>query len=62
MNPNQINVANTMVAQHELLEEARRSRLRAAAERENAQNRDGRTTFHAHPLSGLLGLASHGRR
>ena len=62
MNPNQMNVARTMVAQQELLDEARRSRLQANAERRAAKATPPRTTFHSHPLSSLLGLALSGRR
>jgi hypothetical protein len=62
MNPNQMNVAKAMVAQHELLEEARRSRLQAQAERSEAKTTRPRKSFHTHPLSGLLGLGLSGRR
>ena len=62
MNPNQMNVAKAMVAQHELLEDARRSRLQAEAERREAKTTRPRTSFHTHPLSSLLGLALSGRR
>jgi hypothetical protein len=62
MNPNQMNVAKAMVAQHEFLEEARRSRLQADAQRHQAKATRPRKTFHAHPLSGLLNLGLPGRR
>jgi hypothetical protein len=62
MNPNQMNVAKAMVIQHELIEAARRSRLQAQAGRRQAKANRPRTTFHAHPLSGLLGLGLSGRR
>lgn len=62
MNPNQMNVAKAMVAQHEFLEEARRSRLKADAGRRDAEATRPRKTFHAHPLSGLLSLGLPGRR
>lgn len=62
MNPNQMNVAKAMVARHEFLEEARRSRLQAQAERHEAKATRPRKSFHTHPLSGLLSLGSSGRR
>jgi hypothetical protein len=62
MNPNQMNVAKAMVAQHELLEEARRSRLQAQGERHEAEPTRPRKSFHSHPLSGLLSLGLPGRR
>jgi hypothetical protein len=62
MNPNQMNVAKAMVAQHELLEEARRSRLQAKAERREAKATSPRTAFHSHPFSALLSLGLPGRR
>lgn len=62
MNPNQMNVVKAMVAEQELLEEARRSRLRAKARRREAKATSPRKTFHAHPLSGLLGTGLFGRR
>jgi hypothetical protein len=62
MNPNQLNVAKTMVAQHELLEEARRSRLQATAEPRTAPTTNPRKTFHSHPFSALLSLGLPGRR
>jgi hypothetical protein len=62
MNPNNMNVAKAMVAQHELLEDARRSRLQAKAERRGAQATSPRKSFHSHPLLGLLGLGLSGRR
>jgi hypothetical protein len=62
MNPNQMNVAKAMVAQHELLEEARRSRLQAQAESQEAKTTRPRKSFHTHPLSGLLSLGFPGRR
>jgi hypothetical protein len=62
MNPNQMNVAKAMVAQHEYLEEARRSRLQAKAEGSTAETTRPRKTFHTHPLSGLLSLGLPGRR
>jgi hypothetical protein len=62
MNPNQMNVAKAMVAQHELLEEARRSRLQAQAERQEPQTKRPRKSFYAHPLGDLLGLGLSGRR
>jgi hypothetical protein len=62
MNPNQMNVAKAMVAQHEFLEEARRSRLQAKAERREAETTRPRKSFHTHPLSGLLSLGLPGRR
>jgi hypothetical protein len=62
MNPNQLNVAKAMVVRHELLEEARRSRLQARAERQAAKANPPRTSFHAHPLSALLELGFSGRR
>jgi hypothetical protein len=62
MNPNQMNVAKAMVAQHEYLEEARRSRLQAQAEGQKAEATRPRKTFHGHPLSGLLSLGFSGRR
>lgn len=61
MNPNQMNVAKAMVAQHEFLEEARRSR-QAKAENREAETTRPRKTFHTHPLSGLLSLGLPGRR
>ncbi|MBS1679912.1 MAG: hypothetical protein JST08_21295 [Actinobacteria bacterium] len=62
MNPNQMNLAKTMVARHELLEDARRSRLQARAEQRAARADGPRKGFHVHPLSGLLGLGTSGRR
>jgi hypothetical protein len=62
MNPNQMNVAKAMVAQHEYLEEARQSRLQAKAEREETETTRPRKTFYSHPLSSLLGLGLLGRR
>jgi len=62
MNPNQMNVAKAMVAQHEFLQEARRSRLQAKAERREAETTRPRKTFHTHPLSALLSLGLPGRR
>ena len=62
MNPNQMNVARAMVAQQELLDEARRSRLQAKAARRDAKAIPPRTTFHTHPLSSLLSLGLSGRR
>jgi hypothetical protein len=62
MNPNQMNVAKAMVAQHELIEEARRSRLQDKAQSDAAKATRPRKTFHSHPLSGLLSLGLHGRR
>jgi hypothetical protein len=62
MNPNQMNVAKAMVAQHELLEDARRSRLQAKAGRREAKTTTPRTTFHSHPFSALLSLGLPGRR
>lgn len=62
MNPNNMNVAKAMVAQHEHLEDARRSRLQAKAEGRGARTTRPRKSFHSHPLSGLLGLALSGRR
>jgi hypothetical protein len=62
MNPNQMNVAKAMVAQHELLEEARRSRLQAKAERQDAPTTRPRKSFPTHPLGGLLSLGLPGRR
>jgi hypothetical protein len=62
MNPNQMNVAKAMVAQHEFLEEARRSRLQDKAERQGTQTTRPRKSFHTHPLSGLLSLGFPGRR
>jgi hypothetical protein len=62
MNPNQMNVAKAMVARHEYLEEARRSRLQAKAQREAAQATSPRKSFYAHPLGDLFGLGLSGRR
>jgi hypothetical protein len=62
MNPNQMNVAKAMVAQHEFLEEARLSRLQTEAERREAKATRPRRTFHSHPLSALLGHGLPGRR
>lgn len=62
MNPNQMNVAKARVAQHEFLEEARRSRLQARAGRREAETTGPRRAFHAHPLSMLLSLGLPGRR
>jgi hypothetical protein len=62
MNPNQMNVAKAMVAQHELLEEARRSRLQANSARGQGETTRPRKSFPSHPLIGLLGLALPGRR
>ncbi len=62
MNPNQMNVAKAMVARHELLEEGDRSRLRAKAERREAEATRPRRSFHTHPLGTLLGLGLPGRR
>lgn len=62
MNPNQMNVAKAMVAQHEFLEEARRSRLQAKPESHEDEATRPRKTFHSHPLSTLFGLAFSGRR
>ena len=62
MNPNQMNVAKAMVAQHEFLEEARQSRLQAQAERQEAKTTRPRKTFHSHPLSSLFGHGLLGRR
>jgi hypothetical protein len=62
MNPNQMNIAKAMVARHELLEEARRSRLQAQAERPEAEATRPRKSFYAHPLGDLFGLGLSGRR
>lgn len=62
MNPNQMNVAKAMVAQHEFLEEARRSRLQADAGRRETETTRPRKSFHTHPLSALLSLGLSGRR
>lgn len=62
MNPSQMNVAKAMVAQHEFLEEARRSRLQADAGRRETETTRPRKTFHPHPLSALLSLGLPGRR
>ncbi|HEY2056179.1 MAG TPA: hypothetical protein VGH14_19785 [Solirubrobacterales bacterium] len=62
MNPNQMNVAKAMVAQHDYLEEARRSRVQAEAERQETKTTRPRKSFHTHPLSALLGLGLSGRR
>ena len=62
MNPNQMNVAKAMVAQHEYLEEARRSRLQAQANRREAKATRPRKSFYAHPLGDLFGLGLSGRR
>lgn len=62
MNPNQMNVAKAMVARHEYLEEARRSRLQAQAERREAKANRPRKSFYAHPLGDLFGLGLSGRR
>jgi hypothetical protein len=62
MNPNQMNVAKAMVAQHEFLEDARRSRLQAKAERREAETTRPRKSFHTHPLGTLLSLGFLGRR
>jgi hypothetical protein len=62
MNPNQMNVAKAMVAQHELLEDARRSRLQADAERREAETTEPRKSFHSHPFGALLSLGFPGRR
>jgi len=61
MNPNQMNVAKAMVAQHEFLEDARRSRQARADHRKTETTRP-RRTFHTHPLSSLLSLGLPGRR
>jgi hypothetical protein len=42
MNPNQMNVAKAMVAQHELLDEAAESRRRSRAGRSRATRKDNR--------------------
>jgi hypothetical protein len=62
MNPNQMNVAKAMVAQHEFLEDARRSRLQAEAESREAETTRPRKSFHSHPFSTLLSLGFPGRR
>ena len=62
MNPNQMNVAKAMVAQHEFLEDARRSRLQAKAERREAETTRPRKSFHTHPFSTLFSLGFPGRR
>jgi hypothetical protein len=62
MNPNNMNVAKAMVAQHELLEEARRSRLQAKAGARRAAATSTRANHDHHHLLGLLGLALPGRR
>ena len=62
MNPNQMNVAKAMVAQHEFLEDARRSRLQAKAERREAETTRPRKSFHTHPLGTLFSLGFPGRR
>ena len=62
MNPNQMNVAKAMVARHEFLEEARRSRLQAQAESPGAETTRPRKSFSAHPFGTLLNLGFHGRR
>jgi hypothetical protein len=61
MNPNQMNVAKAMVAQHEFLEEARRSR-QAKAERGRPETTRPRKSFSAHPFGTLLNLGLPGRR
>ena len=62
MNPNQMNVAKAMVAQHEFLEEARRSRLQAQAKRREAKATRPRKSFYSHPLAELFGTGLPGRR
>ncbi|MBS1893415.1 MAG: hypothetical protein JST59_19115 [Actinobacteria bacterium] len=62
MNPNQMNIAKAMVARHELLEEAHRSRIQAQAERREAEATRPRKSFFAHPLGDLFGLGLSGRR
>ncbi len=42
MNPNQMNVAKAMVAQHELLDEATEARRRARAGRPRATRKDNK--------------------
>jgi hypothetical protein len=62
MNPNQMNVAKAMVAQHELLEEARRSRMHAKSGDGQTEATRSSRPAPTHPLIGLLGLALPGRR
>jgi hypothetical protein len=62
MNPNQMNIAKAMVARHEYLEEARRSRLQAKADRQAEKANRPRKSFYAHPLGDLFGLGLLGRR
>jgi hypothetical protein len=62
MNPNQMNVAKAMVARHEYLEEARRSRLQAKAGGDEAKPARPRKSFFSHPLGELFGLGLPGRR
>jgi hypothetical protein len=62
MNPNQMNIAKTMVARHEMLEEARRSHVQAKAAGGENVVKPGRTTFPTHPLLSLIGLNALGRR
>jgi hypothetical protein len=56
MNPNNMNVAKAMVAQHELLDEARRSRQGTRAHRRQAKATPSRATRKSHGILGLLGL------
>ncbi|MFT3863082.1 MAG: hypothetical protein QM729_02335 [Solirubrobacterales bacterium] len=62
MNPNQMNVAKAMVAQHELLEEARRSRSQAKAERTAAPLTATQMSPWTGRFLGFLGLGLQGRR
>ena len=62
MNPNHMNIEKAMVARHEFLDEARRSRLQAQAERREAEGTRPRKSFYAHPLGDLFGPGLSGRR
>ncbi len=62
MNPSNMNVAKAMVAQHELLDEARRSRLGAKSSGRRGEAKRAGSTHDHHNILGLLGLALPGRR
>jgi hypothetical protein len=62
MNPNQMNYFNALVAQHELRDEARRSRTVEGTGRPAAAARVDRTAGKGHSLFGMLHLAFPGRR
>jgi hypothetical protein len=62
MNPNQMNMAKSMVTMHELQDEARRSRASRRPQPRRAKAQDAPARGKDHGLFGFLGLALPGRR